>query len=858
MEALDDLLSDSDYERGEPWLKGPRQQYGCKAGDLETVEEPADYDSMMHDEDFDDEARQRAKIWDLSSLGLGPARSMQAAKPETNSLKSGARFDVSALSRMLDLSEKAGLEATDFPVEESTGITSDSDDNGCSGFDAPIGELSRDAHTPPCSTKHAPHASASVPTTADGGRSPSPESELGTGFEKDDSPRRTPERVRGAELVRSLLEEELNTKSALINDFSGPAGGKTKGEHVGTGMTSATPDCSPVCDVTISPVCDVTIETTGRYDDSSASTASKEGTPAAPACTGVGVARAKPFLKKGARMQRSCPPPRSTNKGFSNASTRADSRSKGLQLRPRPQSAAAAEKQLQIQARSTQPTEIQDELHENAWDCRAIGLDLELDMVDLPPNEQDFAALAEAPTSPLVSSYFHATAPKVANASRDDPAELREHCDDVERRENRSRLAVMRDPNNSMDTYARGASRASNRGAQSSDAMLDEVVSMADLDEQIKKYQHEARRLKQLQSQAEQAERDVAREREQLRAEVRTEREALHAEFDSEQAALKRERRRLAENADRQRQQFKDDRDALEEKRQLRERIEQLQEEQCEKDKRWQRTVDRLQRQVNDLTKKNQELEVEVRRLGQQAQQRSASRPSATARSGQPVVPVLKGIQRVNSFGSLQRPSTQHEQEQATIEVPQSKGEAWGPRLSDGRVVADRYGRVVAPRGEVVNHSHQSSNSASASKSKVPQELSEKAESRLVDERTETNFKDGRREILFPNGLRKVFYPDGRLQVLFQNGDKKEVKEDGTVVYSYGTTGAVQTTLPDGCELYRFADGQTETHHPDGSQEIRFPNGTIKAVDQEGNEVVTFPDGTKQHKTSASRKLAGV
>ena len=52
-----------------------------------------------------------------------------------------------------------------------------------------------------------------------------------------------------------------------------------------------------------------------------------------------------------------------------------------------------------------------------------------------------------------------------------------------------------------------------------------------------------------------------------------------------------------------------EDREAQEERRALKERNEQLADELREKEKRWQRTVDRLQRQIADLTQKNQELQ---------------------------------------------------------------------------------------------------------------------------------------------------------------------------------------------------------------------------------------------------------
>lgn len=429
------------------------------------------------------------------------------------------------------------------------------------------------------------------------------------------------------------------------------------------------------------------------------------------------------------------------------------------------------------------------------------------------------------------------------------------------------------------------------------DFLLEERIRLADLDEQVKRHEHETGILKKLQGQAEQAERDIAREREQLLREVEAEREALNLEFDAEHAALKKERRRLAQNAERHRQQLAEDREAMEEKRQLRERADQLEEEMREKEKRWQRTTDRLQRQVTDLTRKNQELEEEVKRAGKQAQQATAldsrraySAAAPTSRLGgrHPIAPLSKRLQRGSSAGSLQRLGQSQGQADATPEVPPTRAsEAWGSRLGndgaiearagrvgdrstatgstawttasgrsnqqdgDARIVADRYGRVLVSRGETPGHSYRSGNSLSTpdlAKQEFSQVQTDPStdivDIKSVEGRTEHFFKDGRREIKFPNGLKKIIHPDGRTQVLFQNGDEKELHPDGTVVYQYGATGAVQTTLPDGCELYAFADGQSETHRPDGAKEIKFPNGTTKSVDPDGSETVTFPDGS--------------
>jgi len=263
-----------------------------------------------------------------------------------------------------------------------------------------------------------------------------------------------------------------------------------------------------------------------------------------------------------------------------------------------------------------------------------------------------------------------------------------------------------------------------------------------------------------------------------------------------------------------------------------------------EKEKRWNRTVDRLQRQVCDLTRKNQELEEEVKRSGLQIQQaqfgagRSAS-ATASARG------------RRTSSVTRARTSTRSQGIADTARAWQARSLASKPSSADSRL----QGRPSAESlntentNPASNFSHSSKKTVSAHPLARDALLKEEAptdvrEVRSKDGKIEKIYWDDRSEIEFCNGLRKVQHPDGRTQVFFQNGDEKEIHTDGVVVYRYFATKAVQTTLTDGCELYEFQDGQFERHHPDGSKEIHFPNGTSKRIKPSGSEEVTFPDGT--------------
>ncbi|CAK9024183.1 unnamed protein product [Durusdinium trenchii] len=408
----------------------------------------------------------------------------------------------------------------------------------------------------------------------------------------------------------------------------------------------------------------------------------------------------------------------------------------------------------------------------------------------------------EPPTSDIVRSYFHRAVSSTAPAARPSP-----HWEGS----NAFETLYGRAPGSAGKSSAAPSTRREGQRVSESEPSPSNVdqaevkARLQALDAELKKYEKENETLKKLQAHAKQAERDLAREREKLWKEVEAERTSLHAEFDVERAAMRKERRRLAENADRQRQQLREEREAAEERQRLTEHSKQLEEEMREKEKRWQRTVDRLQRQVTELSRKNGELQEEVQRLNQQAAQ------TQQASWLKEVAAVKRGISARRRTSSL------------------------GPAVAAAGPAASTPGRASATGREVIEASapcaadierpskqmpvSEARKSFDEKTDKAPQ--NEVRETRNLDGRVERIFVDGRREVEFSNGLKKIMWPDGQTSVLFQNGDLKEIRPDGVVVYHYRATGAVQTTLNDGTELYQFSDGQTECHSLDGSKEIR-------------------------------------
>lgn len=383
------------------------------------------------------------------------------------------------------------------------------------------------------------------------------------------------------------------------------------------------------------------------------------------------------------------------------------------------------------------------------WDCR--GLDHVDDMHDVhlqvDDEEEDEG---EPPTSDIVRSYFH-KAPSSGPSSAQKRNARSPHW------EGGNAFTTLYGRTSPSDGSLSGAASRS-EGRKGSKSEPPEQAQAAEakarlqaLDEELKKYEKENETLKKLQAHAKQAERDIAREREKLWKEVEAERTALHAEFDVERAALRKERKRLAEVAERQRQQLREEREVVEERQRLSDKAEQLEEEMREKEKRWQRTVDRLQRQVTEFTRKNAELQDEVQRLNQQAaqtQQASWLKEVAAAKKG-----ISARTRRAGSLGPTSPSSG----------PPSGPGPSGPGHSTSARQLAGRDSRAdAAPVSTPVENEKRSSSVTPKSQLPVaqvaaaPNGETDVRETRKLDGRIERIFADGRREVEFSNGLKKV------------------------------------------------------------------------------------------------------
>ena len=97
-------------------------------------------------------------------------------------------------------------------------------------------------------------------------------------------------------------------------------------------------------------------------------------------------------------------------------------------------------------------------------------------------------------------------------------------------------------------------------------------------------------------------------------------------------------------------------------------------------------------------------------------------------------------------------------------------------------------------------------------------------------------YTNNKKEIIFESGVKKEIFNDGYHLVFFPNGDKKQIFPNNKTVYYFSDSKTVQTSFPDGLNIFKFDNNQIEKHYPDGSKFIIFPNGTKRRISKNGKE----------------------
>ena len=73
-----------------------------------------------------------------------------------------------------------------------------------------------------------------------------------------------------------------------------------------------------------------------------------------------------------------------------------------------------------------------------------------------------------------------------------------------------------------------------------------------------------------------------------------------------------------------------------------------------------------------------------------------------------------------------------------------------------------------------------------------------------------------------------------------------QIIPDQKSIYYYNDAKTIQTTYPDGLQVFKFSNGQIEKHFIDGSKQITFPDGSLRYILNDGYEETYFVDGSVQ------------
>ncbi|TPX30558.1 hypothetical protein SmJEL517_g05894 [Synchytrium microbalum] len=273
-----------------------------------------------------------------------------------------------------------------------------------------------------------------------------------------------------------------------------------------------------------------------------------------------------------------------------------------------------------------------------------------------------------------------------------------------------------------------------------------------------------------------------------------------------------------------------------------------------QRESRLQLTIDRLKRQVDTLTKRNMELQDEVRvlehdRVAHVVLQKETTLPLVIKHTQSSLDIPTAGL------GGLAGASTSTS---SLVKVHQRHSGSSDTGLKPTAAVVQQ--QHLKPKQSAIPVAVTPITAVSGEPDSTLVALAEKLgvtgtykDIPVGESKLERVFDNGVKLVWYRNGTTKEMYPDGNIVVRFVNGDYKRVTSNKHTVYWYAEPRTLHTTHPDGLQIYEFANGQVEKHYPD-SREIHFPDGTKKYIFADGDEECVFPDGSyaRRHATKAT------
>ncbi|KAJ3337905.1 hypothetical protein HDU93_000350 [Gonapodya sp. JEL0774] len=297
---------------------------------------------------------------------------------------------------------------------------------------------------------------------------------------------------------------------------------------------------------------------------------------------------------------------------------------------------------------------------------------------------------------------------------------------------------------------------------------------------------------------------------------------------------------------------------------------------------------DRLERRIEDLTKRNSELVDEVRSLERERagfleremtrtavsanlQQTAKSRAHINSKTYSPTVPNGRktgdgSSAEVTDFSRslseprtavTKRPSVPARGGLSVVKVSQ-KPRASASELSAAAPAAE--GRAGIGQSSVTQSASQPPMVGPPDSSLVNSDVTDRldalernlslsasfqAEYVLEGGGIRRTYTDGTLLEARRGGVVKETWRDGRMVVRYGNGDTRETIPGDRETYTYAATRTQVTTYKDGLRVCVFENGQTEYRFGDGSECIVYTDGTKKFIGTDGEEELEYPDGTR-------------
>jgi len=382
------------------------------------------------------------------------------------------------------------------------------------------------------------------------------------------------------------------------------------------------------------------------------------------------------------------------------------------------------------------------------------------------------------------------------------------------------------------------------------------------LNEKVKEFEQEREKLRKEKVEQERLSKKLVKEMDEFKKQREIERAEFEEQKKQEVDKLKKEK--LIFERQMRTLYSLPNRKEREEIEQLKNEIKKLNEELNGKTKQYKLCMDRAKKQIDDLTKKNSELQTEIRILEElRVKEMTSSKKSKKLKEN---VPPAVQHEAINTTSREQAKPIKAQSTLCTTGTQSDIIQDPSPTTNQSTIPIE----YTIPKNNQVTHNLineeldeedtldllEDANYALVFPQKYHSKVSKlKNQSTTPDGKTIRIYEDGKTELILPNGTKKECHADGYSVIYFPNEDINQVFPDGRVIDYYHDTNTTKTTLPNGTKVYRLANGQIEKDFTDGAREVITPRGTVKCTFTDGGQEIIYTDGSIERIDRYGNKL---